>query len=82
MRFYFDIDDLDGPFRDEVGLDMPDRQAALQEAKSCLSSVLRDVSLQNDSETIASVSVRDPSGVIVAQLTVTLELPEIIAKAE
>ncbi len=42
-RYYFDVHDKDGVFRDEVGLDLPDIDAAVVEARRALADMTKEL---------------------------------------
>lgn len=46
-RYYFDVHDKDGVFRDEVGLELPDIDAAVAEARRALADMTKEL-LNND----------------------------------
>jgi hypothetical protein len=76
-HFYFDIDDGECETRDEEGVDLPDLEAARDEAVSVLPAIAREVLPASDRQGLA-VSVRDETGRIVfrARLTFVAEWPQ------
>ena len=42
-HYYFDVYDKDGSFHDEVGLDMPDMDAAIAEARRALADMTKEM---------------------------------------
>jgi len=44
-HYYFDVHDKDGTFEDEVGLDLPDMDAAITEARRALADMIKEMLL-------------------------------------
>jgi len=42
-HYYFDVHDKDGTFHDEVGLDLPDMDAAIIEARRALADMTKEL---------------------------------------
>lgn len=57
-RYYFDVRDQLGVHRDEVGLDLPDMNAAMLEARRALADMTRE-SLIQENATDLSIVIRD-----------------------
>ena len=70
-RFFFDIRDSDGLFRDDTGLELESMDVAVGMARRTLSDMVRDA-FRDPETTELAVKIRDGSeGPVV--LTVTLE---------
>lgn len=59
-RYFFDIRDRDGFFADEAGLDLPDMDAAVAEARRALGEMVKDALRDGHEETI-EILIRDGS---------------------
>jgi hypothetical protein len=57
-RYYFDVQDTQGLYRDDVGLDFPHMDAAIAEARRALADMARE-SLVLDGATDLSIIIRD-----------------------
>ena len=44
-HYYFDVHDKDGAFEDEVGLELPDMDAAIAEARRALADMTKEMLL-------------------------------------
>ena len=74
-RYYFDVHDKQGVHRDEVGLEFPDMDAAILEARRALADMTRE-SLVNDGATDLSIVIRDgDEGPVKLAVTMTTERP-------
>ena len=72
-RYYFDVQDSQGVHRDEVGLDFPDMDAAILEARRALADMTRE-SLVIDGATDLSIMIRDgDEGPVNLAVTMTTE---------
>lgn len=72
-RYYFDVHDRHGVHRDEVGLDFPDMDAAILEARRALADMTRE-SLVIDGATDLSILIRDgDEGPVNLAVTMTTE---------
>lgn len=70
-RYYFDVDDGDDVFIDNAGLDLPDMDAAIREARRALVDMIRDTVRETDAEKV-SIRIRDGAkGPIMLQVTFT-----------
>ncbi|MDF2798891.1 MAG: hypothetical protein K0R85_1635 [Devosia sp.] len=73
-RFFFDINDSDGLYRDDAGLELENMDVAVGMARQTLSDMVRDA-FRDPQTTELSVQIRDGSqGPVV--LTVKLETQE------
>jgi hypothetical protein len=57
-RYYFDVHDQSGVHRDEVGLEFPDMQAAILEARRALADMTRESLLIDDNPDL-NIMIRD-----------------------
>ena len=57
-RYFFDIEDRDGSFPDEVGLELPDMDAAIFEARRALADMAKDM-LVGDMDGSVQIHIRD-----------------------
>ena len=74
-RYYFDVHDAQGVHRDEVGLEFPDMDAAILEARRALADMTRE-NLMLDSATDLSIVIRDgEEGPVNLVVTMTTERP-------
>jgi len=73
MRFYFDIQDQDGMQRDEAGLELPDMEAAINEARRALGDLLRE-ELRHPGGDGVSIRIRDGQSPVVISVSLTTEL--------
>lgn len=74
-RYYFDVHDGQGEHRDEVGLEFPDMNAAIMEARRALADMTRE-SLVIDGATDLSIVIRDgKEGPVNLAVTMTTERP-------
>ncbi|PWE52802.1 hypothetical protein DEM27_28790 [Metarhizobium album] len=60
-RYYFDIVNGDGDYRDEEGVDLPDNSAAKDELARTLGSVVREALIKERKGRIV-IAVRNDSG--------------------
>lgn len=75
-RYYFDIMDEEGVFLDDVGLELPDMDTAIKEARRTLADMVRDA-LRSQSPDNVSISIRDGAeGPVVLSVTLKTEEPE------
>lgn len=51
-HYYFDVHDKDGTFRDEVGLELPDMDAAIAEARRALADMTKEMLVDAGAEGI------------------------------
>lgn len=82
--FFFDVQDGDGVFVDNVGMELPDMDAAIREARRALADMVRDA-LRDLSGDAVMIRIRDGAdGPVILAVTLTTELPttEAGAKAE
>lgn len=73
-RYYFDLQNGDGPTRDEHGVELASRDRVTKEVTRILLDIARDELLET-SRTIVSITVRDEAGnaISIANLTFTNE---------
>jgi len=75
-RYYFDIHDQEGDFRDEEGLDFPDLDAAIAVARKTLGGLVQDALREPGLETVA-ITVRDgQDGPVMMRVTLETNLPD------
>lgn len=73
-RYYFDVRDDDGAFIDEVGVELPDMAAAIQEARRALADMVRDA--LRDSKGDVAIAIRDGAdGPVVISVTLSTVTP-------
>ena len=70
-RYFFDLDGGERLFRDEKGRDLPDVQAACEEAIAVLPDIVRAMVTGRDGKTLTS-TVRDEVGNVVFGVRLTL----------
>ena len=51
-HYYFDVHDKDGTFHDEVGLELPDMDAAIAEARRALADMTKEMLVDAGAEGI------------------------------
>lgn len=74
-RYYFDVHDGEGTFIDEVGVDLPDMDSAIKEARKALGDMVRDALRESLASGIA-VLVRDGAdGPVLVSVTMTTVTP-------
>jgi hypothetical protein len=70
-RYFFDIQDSEGTFLDDVGMDLPDMGAAIREARKTLADMLRDA-LRDQTSDALLIRIRDGAdGPVVLSVTMT-----------
>lgn len=70
-RYYFDVQDREGRFVDEIGLELPNVQAATAEARRALADMVRDA-LREQSEDAVSIAIRtEQDGPIIITVNLT-----------
>jgi hypothetical protein len=57
-RYYFDVRDGDDMFVDDDGMDLPDMDTAIGEARRALADMVRD-SLRSEGAESVSIAIRD-----------------------
>ena len=70
-RYFFDLDGGERLFRDDKGSDLPDVQAAREEAIAVLPDIVRAMVTGDDRKTLTSI-IRDDSGNVVFGVKITL----------
>ena len=74
-QYYFDVQDGEGVFVDEIGMELPDMDTAIREARRALADMVRDV-LKEQSAQAVLIRIRDGAdGPVVLSVTMTTELP-------
>ena len=74
-QYFFDVQDGDGVFIDEMGVELPDMDAAIREARRALADMVRDVLRDQGSEGVL-IRIRDGAdGPVVLAVSLTTELP-------
>jgi cobalamin biosynthesis protein CbiD len=75
-RYYFDVRDGDGTFVDDSGMELPDMQLAIREARRALADMVRDA-LRDYDEHSVSILIRDgANGPVLITVTLSTELPD------
>lgn len=71
--YFFDVQDGDGVFLDETGMELADMDAAIREARRALADMVRD-GLRDQAEQRLSIRIRDGAEgpVILSVTTATL----------
>lgn len=74
-HYFFDVQDTDGAFVDDVGMDLPDMDTAIREARRALADMVRDA-LKDQSGEAVLIRIRDGAdGPVILTVTLTTELP-------
>jgi hypothetical protein len=74
-RYYFDVTDDNGPHTDDVGLELPDMDAAILEARRALADMKRE-SLNGHDHTNLKIRIRDgDDGPVDVQVSMKTERP-------
>lgn len=74
-QYFFDVQDGDGMFIDDVGIELPDMATAVHEARRALADMVRDV-LRDPSGQAVVIRIRDGAdGPVVLSVSLTTELP-------
>lgn len=74
-RYYFDVQDDDGWSVDEVGIELPDMDSAIREARRAIADMMRDALREQSGEGIL-IRIRDGAdGPVLISVTLTTELP-------
>jgi hypothetical protein len=58
-RYYFDVHDKDGFFRDEIGLELTDIDAAVAEARRALADMTKELLLGDPNAKMIHIVIRD-----------------------
>jgi hypothetical protein len=69
-RYFFDLNNGDGPTRDEEGLELPSRAQVSKELARILLDVARD-ELPDSDRAVISITVRDERGTAVSVASLT-----------
>ena len=74
-RYYFDVHDKQGSHRDDIGLDFPDMDAAILEARRALADMTRETLIVEDAAGL-SIVIRDgDEGPVNLVITMKTERP-------
>lgn len=74
-QYFFDVQDGEGVFVDEIGMELPDMDTAIREARRALADMVRDVLKEQSTEAVL-IRIRDGAdGPVVLSVTLTTELP-------
>jgi hypothetical protein len=73
-RYFFDTDDGDKAFRDEIGSELPDDQAARNEASHALAELARDYIPSGVPQKNVTMWVRNEQGEPVLQLALSFAI--------
>ncbi len=71
--YYFDLQDGSGVHRDDVGVDLPDTQAAIAEARRALAEMSKDGSPPDGATQDLSILIRDHDEPVRVVMTVRTE---------
>lgn len=75
-QYFFDVQDGEGVFVDEVGMELPDMPTAVHEARRALGDMVRDA-LRDDEGGGIVIRIRDGvDGPVVLTVTLTTDWPE------
>ncbi|HZY67308.1 MAG TPA: hypothetical protein VFE52_01905 [Devosia sp.] len=75
-RYFFDVRDRHGEQRDEVGLEFPDMETAIAEARRALGDIVRESLLDGGSDE-TSITIRDGAdGPVNLVVTLRTERPD------
>jgi hypothetical protein len=70
-RYFFDVHDKEGTFRDDVGIDLPDMDAAIAEARRALADMTKELMADPTAKDMHIVIHDHSDGPV--QLTVTMQ---------
>jgi 4-hydroxyphenylpyruvate dioxygenase-like putative hemolysin len=74
-RYYFDVRDEDGASIDEVGIELPDMAAAIQEARRAVADMVRDALRESNIGDVA-IAIRDGAdGPVVLSVSLSTVTP-------
>lgn len=74
-RYFFDVQDGEGVFVDETGMDLPDMETAIREARRALADMMRD-NLRDQAAQALLICIRDDAdGQVVLTVSLTTEPP-------
>lgn len=74
-QYFFDVQDAEGVFVDDVGMELPDMDTAIREAKRALADMVRDA-LRDASGNAVVIRIRDGAdGPVVLSVTLVTQLP-------
>lgn len=69
-RYFFDVQDGEGAFVDETGIELPDMEAAIREARRALADMVRDTLREPMRDTL-SIAIRGAEGPVMLSVTLT-----------
>ena len=74
-RYFFDIDDGEGNFIDDTGVELANMDDAISEARRALADLVRDALRDTQTEGV-SVNIRDGAeGPVMLKVTLTTDAP-------
>ena len=74
-HYFVDVQDTDGLFLDDVGMELPDMDTAIREARRALADMVRDALKDQLGEGVL-IRIRDGAdGPVILSVTLTTELP-------
>ncbi|QQR37633.1 hypothetical protein JI749_08530 [Devosia oryziradicis] len=74
-HYFFDIHDGEGVFTDEVGMDLPDMDTAIREARRALADMVRDALRDQDGAKVL-ICIRDGAdGPVMLSVSLTTDRP-------
>ena len=74
-KYFFDVQDGDGVFIDDAGMELPDMDTAIREARRALADMMRDA-LRDQSGQAVVIRIRDGAeGPVILSVSLTTELP-------
>lgn len=75
-HYFFDVQDADGLFLDDVGMELPDMDTAIREARRALADMVRDAFKEQLGQAV-HIRIRDGAdGPVVLSVSLTTELPD------
>ena len=75
-KYFFDVQDGDGVFIDDAGMELPDMDTAIREARRALADMMRDA-LRDQSGQAVVIRIRDGAeGPVILSVSLTTELPK------
>lgn len=73
-RYYFDVTDGDGLFVDDVGMELPNIESAVREARKAMADMARDV-LREDGGQEVTIGIREGAdGPVVTSVTLKTDV--------
>lgn len=74
-QYFFDVQDGEGVFVDEIGMELPDMETAITEARLALADMVRDVLREQSAEAVLIRIRACADGPVVLTVTLTTDLP-------